>query len=407
MTRHLKICHTSDWHLGHTLHGHSREYEHQRFLAFLLDALVEEHADALIVAGDVFDTGNPSAAAQTLFYGFLADARARLPHLDILVIAGNHDSPARLSAPDPILRAQNIRVVGSVNRTLDRSTLVAPLHDRGGEVAAWVAAVPFLRPSDLPIETSHDPDAVVQGVREVYRSVLAAARTQQKSGQALIATGHCHMVDARPSELSERAIAGALPLDIFDADVAYAALGHLHYPQFVGREHVRYSGSPIPLAMAEESYPHQMRIVRFENGRLAAQEELRVPRTVDVLRLPREGPEELDAVLAQLARIEVPVGLVREAQPFLEVRVRLREPMPDVRQRIEAAIGERVRLVKIAVEVQGRAAPLAESAPRRELGDLDPEEVFRRCYERAFDGAPNDSLLAAFREIVDTARGEP
>ncbi|MEQ8894087.1 MAG: exonuclease subunit SbcD, partial [Sandaracinaceae bacterium] len=82
MRRHLKLCHTSDWHLGHTLHGHPREHEHERFLAFLLDVLEREAVDALIVAGDVFDTANPPASAQAMFYRFLAEARARLPRLD-------------------------------------------------------------------------------------------------------------------------------------------------------------------------------------------------------------------------------------------------------------------------------------------------------------------------------------
>jgi exonuclease SbcD len=116
MSRHLKLCHTSDWHLGHTLHGHGREHEHARFLAFLLETLASEEADALIVAGDVFDSANPPASAQAMLYRFLADARAKLPRLDVLIVAGNHDSAARLSAPDPILRALGVRVIGAVPR---------------------------------------------------------------------------------------------------------------------------------------------------------------------------------------------------------------------------------------------------------------------------------------------------
>ncbi|MBZ0119318.1 MAG: exonuclease subunit SbcD, partial [Sandaracinaceae bacterium] len=106
--RHLKICHTADWHLGHTLHGHGRDYEHERFLAFLADSLEQEACDALIVAGDVFDTANPPASAQALFFFFLAEVRRRLPRLDVLIVAGNHDSAARLSAPGPVLRALGV-----------------------------------------------------------------------------------------------------------------------------------------------------------------------------------------------------------------------------------------------------------------------------------------------------------
>src|SRR5690606_31768522 len=129
------------------------------------------------VAGDVFDTANPPASAQAMFYSFLADARARMPGLDVVVVAGNHDSAARLSAPDPVLRALGVRVVGAVPRTgpggrdpIDPEPMLVPLHDRGGEVAAWVAAVPYLRAADLPV--LGEGESVVDGVRRVYEAAL-------------------------------------------------------------------------------------------------------------------------------------------------------------------------------------------------------------------------------------------
>lgn len=417
MIRRLKLCHTSDWHLGHTLHGCSREHEHRRFLDFLLGVLVDEEVDALIVAGDVFDTANPPASAQAMYYAFLAEARRRLPSLDVLVIAGNHDSAPRLSAPDPILRALGVRVVGTVPRIgrggsapVDAEAMVVPLHHRDGEVGAWVAAVPYLRTSDLPSgDVGEGEDPVIAGVRRVYDAVLDAARAHRQPGQALLATGHCHMVDTRASALSERVILGgekhALPVDLFSEDVAYVALGHLHLAQDVGgHPHVRYSGSPIPLSMPEESYPHQVRIVSFEGDRLCEQREVRVPRSVDVLRIPEE-PAELEAVLAALEQLELPERPAEE-WPFLEVRVRLSEPVPDLRVRVEAALaGRPVRLVKIAVEQAGERVALAESATRRELSDLDVEEVFRRCYARRFpEGEPSAALLDAFHEVADAAR---
>ncbi len=418
MARHFKLCHTSDWHLGHTLHGHSREREHEAFLAFLLDVLESQEVDALILAGDVFDTANPPASAQAMLYRFLADLRRRLPRLDALIVAGNHDSAARLSAAEPLLRAIDVRLVGAVPRLadggrapVDAEAMCVPLHDRGGEVAAWVAAVPFLRPSDLPVIDAGDGvDPLVEGVRRVYADVLDAARARRRSGQALLATGHCHMVDTTPSERSERKILGglshALPVDVFGDDVDYVALGHLHLPQPVGeQEHVRYSGSPIPLSMPEESYPHQLRLVRFEGGALAGQSAVRIPRVVDVLRVPRDAPGELDAVLAQLERLEVEADLPRDRRPFLEVRVRLAEPVPDLRQRIEDAIGDRpVRLVKISTEYAGGAQALADAEPRRQLSDLTVEEVFRRVYARRYEGEPSDELLCAFHEVAARAR---
>ncbi|HEY8430814.1 MAG TPA: exonuclease SbcCD subunit D C-terminal domain-containing protein [Sandaracinaceae bacterium] len=415
MGRYLKLCHTSDWHLGHSLHGHSREHEHRAFLTFLLDLLAREEVDALVVAGDVFDSANPPASAQAMFYSFLAEARTRLPRLNVVVIAGNHDSAARLSAPDPLLRAHGVRVVGAVPRRgpssrdpIDGDALVVPLHGRNGEVAAWVAAVPYLRAADLP--ALDEGESVANGVRRIYDAVLGAARARRRDGQALIATGHLTTLDTTPSEQSERAILvadkNAVGADLFGADVTYAALGHLHLAQAVGdREHLRYSGSPIPLAMSEANYPHQVRLVRFERGRLAGQDAVRVPRAVDVLRVPEDGPGELDAVLGQLERLELREGAPREAWPYLEVRVRLGAPVPDLRARIEAALGDRpVRLVKIGVERPKAQGALAEQTPRRELADLDVEDVFRRCYARSFEGEPSPELLDAFAEVAEAAR---
>lgn len=414
MDRPFTLCHTSDWHLGHTLHGHSREPEHRRFLEFLLEVLERERVDALIVAGDVFDTGNPPASAQAMYYGFLADARRRLPTLDVLIVAGNHDSASRLSAPDPVLRALGVRVVGTVPRLesperaeLDAEALVVPLRRGGGEVAAWVAAVPFLRPSDLPVSGLGQDR--LPGVRRLYEAVLDRARARRGDGQALLATGHCHMVGSATSAESERVILGGLdqayPVDLFDADVAYAALGHLHLAQAVGdHEHVRYSGSPLPLSMSETRYPHQVRIARFEAGRLIGQDAVLVPRTVALRRVPSSGSKPLEEVLAELRQLELP-DAPPELHPFLEVRVRLTEPVPDVRQQVEAALsGRPVRLVKLTVEHAGTNAALAEATPRHDLSDLGVEEVFRRCYAREFEGDPSEALLGAFREVADAAR---
>ncbi|MBX3275526.1 MAG: exonuclease SbcCD subunit D [Sandaracinaceae bacterium] len=401
MTRRLTLCHTSDWHLGHTLAGHGREAEHAAFLDFLLDVLERESVDALLVAGDVYDSANPPASAQAMLYAFLARARRRSPALDVVMIAGNHDSPGRLSAADPILRAIGVRVIGTA-----REDMLVPVSDAAG-VAGWVAAVPFLRPSDLPRHPG-EGDPIVAGVRARYRAVLDAARARRGPRDALVAMGHCHMVDATPSELSERAILGgpqqALPADLFGDDVEYVALGHLHLAQAV-TERVHYSGSPIPLSLPEETYPHQVRVVRFEDGRLAEQRAHRVPRLVDVHRVPREGPAPLDDVLAALAALAVDADLPRERWPFVEARVRLTAPAPDLRARVEAALADKpVRLVKIGVEHAGAPGALADRAPRRQLHDLTVEEVFREAYARKYEGEPDAALLAAFHEVADAAR---
>ena len=168
----MRLLHTSDWHLGHTLYDTSREAEHTAFLDWLLDTLEAQKVDALLVAGDIFDTANPSAEAQASWYQFVARARRRCPRLDIVVIGGNHDSAARLDAPDPLFAALDVRVVGGLPRAqgvVDLERLLVPLRDAQGEVGAWVAAVPYLRPADLPLIPERIAGVALLGSKGVAR----------------------------------------------------------------------------------------------------------------------------------------------------------------------------------------------------------------------------------------------
>lgn len=410
----MRLLHTADWHLGHSLHGIARDYEHRCFLDWLLDTLEDEQADALLIAGDIFDSANPPASALALLYGFLADARRRCPQLDIVIVAGNHDSPSRLDAPQPLLARLGVHVVGALPRNgagaPDPDRLLTPLTDRCGTIAAWCAAVPFLRPADLP-PVEEIEDALIAGVRRVYAQALALIRQRLEPGQALIATGHCYMIGGQLSELSERKILGgnqhALPADIFPEDVSYAALGHLHLAQQVGRRaHIRYSGSPLPLSLAEAGYPHQVVRADFHDGQCTDMTALRAPRTVDMLRVPAGEPEPLTEVLAQLQRLEVAV-LPSERQPFLEVHVRLEQPEPGLRRIVDEALdGKPVRLLRIAPYYPRTTGALADLVLEAHLSDLNPDTVLFQCYQQQYQTDPSPDLLAAFHELLEQVQRE-
>ncbi len=410
----MRLIHTSDWHLGHRLRDLDRALEHARFLTWLLDQIEAERADALLIAGDIFDSANPPPSAQEQWYGFLAEARRRFGALDIVAIGGNHDSAARLDAPNPLLRALGVRLVGGLPQTDDDEALadavLAPLRGAGGEVEAWVAAVPFLRPADLPaVGENADGDSLIGGVRAVYDRALALARARREPGQAILGMGHLYMTGGQVSELSERKILGgnqhALPADIFPEDVAYVALGHLHLAQTVGHERVRYSGSPIPLSLAERCYPHQVVVVEISGGRLVSAQPLRVPRSVDVLRVPASGFAPLQAVLEGLRGLpgEAPEGSDPELPPpFLEVAVALSEPEPALRHLlVEALEGRWARLASFGISLTGHGEALGDAVEVRALGTLTPEEVLRHRYARDHEGEPPRELLAAFHELID------
>ena len=187
----LKLIHTADWHLGQTFFGYDREAEHEAFLGFLTNLLVERQTDVLLIAGDVFDVTNPSAGAQRRFYRFLREANRLNPGLQIVIIAGNHDSAIRLEAPNPLLEELNTSIVGIVGRTdsgeIDLASLVVPLRNRAGEREALCLAVPFLRQGDYPAVPEGEPDSYVAGIGRMYRRLYAYADARRNPGEAIVA----------------------------------------------------------------------------------------------------------------------------------------------------------------------------------------------------------------------------
>ena len=404
----MRLLHTSDWHLGQTLHNYERGYEHQRFLDWLLDTLVAERVDVLLVAGDVFDNANPSAASQKQLYVFLQQARARLPALQLVVVAGNHDSAGRLEAPAPLLAAHGTHVIGHLLRgeegDIDLERLLLPLAGSDGQVRAWCLAVPFLRPGDVPkLPAGDTQDAYLGGIALLYRQLTDLALARRQPGQAIVAMGHCHMVGGEMSNDSERRIViggtEMLPSGIFDTAIAYAALGHLHKAQAVGgQEHIRYCGSPIPLSFAEVNYRHQVLCLDIDGETLESVRVIEVPRAVPLLRVPA-APAPIAEVLAQLAALDVP-DAPAEAQPFLEVRVRLDAPEPGLRTRIETALdGKPVRLAKIETSSAARSSA-PENMTLDQLGQLQPDDIFRRLYQQKYAKEAPPELLSALAELL-------
>lgn len=412
----MRLIHTADWHLGQNFHGYDRHDEHQVFLDTLLDLLDNEEADALLIAGDVFDSAHPPVQAQRQLYTFLAQARQRRPSLQTLIIAGNHDSAVRLEVAAPLTAAFGTRIVGQVPRqndgSIDPDRLILPLHDAEGRVAALCLTVPFLRPSDLPPRADADEDAYLGGVSRLYREVTARALSQRQPGQALIAMGHCHLSGGDVSPDSERRIiiggAEALPAAMFDPALAYVALGHLHRAQRIDGERVRYSGSPLPMSFAETGYTHQVLSLELDGEALGEVRALPLPRPVPLLRVPAQ-PAPPEQVLAALEALQTDFNPDHDAshdasarRPYLEVRVQLDAPEPNLRHRIESALADKpVRLARIELNRKRAAASSAETVSSLdELGRIDPQALFEQHHRQRYGNDAAPELLAAFATLL-------
>ncbi|WP_457808310.1 exonuclease SbcCD subunit D [Kushneria sp. EE4] len=419
----MKLIHTADWHLGQRFHGQSRHNEHRHFLGWLLETLDERAPDVLLIAGDIFDVINPSMAAQSLLYDFLIGAHERLPQLTIVMIAGNHDSGARIELPAPLLRRLNTHALGRIlwhdSGEPDVDRLMVPLPDSHGVTRAWCLALPFLRPAEV---TGVAPDAsgqvagqegeeapgtpgdsYVRGMVRVHEALFKAGAQKREPGQALIAMSHAHLHGASVSEHSERPIViggeESLSASLFPEEIAYVALGHLHKPQRVGSDHIRYSGSPLAMDFSETHYPHQVLEVAFEGEHLKEVTSLPIPRAVAMHRV---GPLPLDDVLDTLTGADFPdeaqTGLSREQWPWLDVRVVLDAPRVDLRPLIERALKDKaVRLVSITTQI---ARPQPSQQPHESLDALGPADLFSRTWTREYGDAPPEEVMQDVQTLL-------
>lgn len=276
----MRILHTSDWHLGQNFYSKSRAAEHQAFLDWLLETAQAHQVDAIIVAGDIFDTGSPPSYARELYNRFVVNLQQTGCHL--VVLAGNHDSVATLNESRDILAFLNTTVIASAGYT------PRLLHRRDGSPGAVLCPIPFLRPRDIitsqaGLSGSEKQQQLLHAIADYYQQQYQEAcllRGERKL--PVIATGHLTTVGASKSDAVRDIYIGTL--DAFPAQhfppADYIALGHIHRAQCVGgTEHIRYCGSPIALSFDECGKSKCVHLVTFDQGKWQSTESLAIPVT--------------------------------------------------------------------------------------------------------------------------------
>ena len=405
----IRILHTADWHLGQTFFGYDRTQEHEHFLDWLAGVLTKNKIDVLIVAGDVFDVSNPSAASQRMFYRFIHRVTTENPRLQLVVVAGNHDSAARLESPLPLLQEMRTEIKGIVhkqNGKIDYEHLLVELKNAAGEVEALCLAVPFLRQGDYPVvETEGNPYA--EGVKELYARLLKYALKKRTDGQALVAVGHLLATGSEIAEKdhSERIIIGGLESvspESFPEQIVYTALGHIHKAQRVsGRENIRYAGSPLPMSFAEKHYHHGVVKVTLDEGWAIEIEKLEYTPLVRLLSIPATEAAAPDEVLDELRGLELPED---EPMPYLEVKVKLSEPEPMLRQQVEEILeGKPVRLARIvSFYRQAAEGSVEEEVLTAGLQEMNPLQIVKATFENSYQTEMPEELVNLFQEVCRT-----
>jgi len=216
---------------------------------------------------------------------------------------------------------------------------------------------------------------------------------------------HAHLQGAAVSEASERPIViggeESVPATLFPESIAYVALGHLHRPQQVGESRIRYSGSPLPLDFSESHYPHQVLEFTLDGEALGKIETLPIPRYVALIRLGPGSVEEIEQALDELETdADLPdAGVPRERWPWLEIRVDLDAPRPDLRARIEAAMADKpLRLLRIHSRYPN--ATTQDDVANVDLDSLTPQEIFTRTWQARYGDAPPDDVMTDFASLL-------
>lgn len=403
----ITLLHTSDWHLGQTFFGYDREKEHRHFLNWLVNVLVKEQIDVLLIAGDIFDVPNPSASAQKMFYTFLNAVTTQLPKLQIVAIAGNHDSPSRLEAPLPLVADKNITIKGVITKVLGEiqyDDLILPLYNNNGEEEAYCLMVPYLRQGDYPRVQSKNPYAA--GVTELYQQLYNRVELLSQGKVGIVAMGHLQAIGCEIAEndYSEKMIIGGLEAvspTIFDK-FDYTALGHIHKSQRLNKnDTIRYAGSPLPMSFAEKNYKHGVVKVVLDKGITQSIAKIDYDPIAMLISIPEEGKVSASEALELLQNLpDTSADSNKEDFPYVEVKVNLTEPDPLLPKQIADIIDSKaVKLTRIINDYSRNKLDNDDELENRELSMLTPLDIANRFYQNKYGEEMSVELKQMFEEV--------
>lgn len=387
----MKILHTSDWHLGQNFMGKSRIEEHEAFLSWLLKILEENQIELLLVSGDIFDTGTPPNYALELYYNFLKELSNIKTLKNSIITAGNHDSISTLKAPKQLLEVLNVNVITTGD---EDENIIIPVYEND-TVKAIVCAVPFLRDSVIRQansgQTKSEKEKVANsGIKAYYESAYKKAK-ELAQNVPIVAMGHLTTVGSRTSE-SERDIyiGGTLDIggDYLGSLFNYVALGHLHINQTVGLNHVRYSGSPIPLSFSESKNTQKVNIVTIDEN-------------VEVQELEVPLKRKLIVIKGDNNTVQNELKSISDKSSWIEVHLKDDNPMfanTEIRE-----LSSKLDLTILAVKIEKSEKQIrAKELKAISLDELSVDEVFAKRVEQEGieDKEFEIELIKNFKEVA-------
>ncbi|MDL5140788.1 exonuclease subunit SbcD [Bacillus atrophaeus] len=388
----MRILHTADWHLGKTLEGRSRLNEQAEFLEELNRIVKEEKIDAVVMAGDAFDTVNPPALAEQLFYESLSalSDRGKRP---VVVIAGNHDNPDRLSAASPLTTEHGIHLIGYPK--------TEPVHIEVPSADELLAVAALAYPSEARLNEVLSDTFEEKLLRDHYdikiRQAFEHMSRQCQKGAVKIAASHLYVAGGNQTD-SERPIevggAYTVAAESLPADAAYVALGHLHRPQTIKRAKTlaRYSGSPLAYSFSEAGYAKSVTVVEAGPAGKASWKEIFLSSGKPLVKW--KAANGLSEVYSWLEE-----GRDTNAWIDLEIRVTDQLSLEEI-HRLRKSHPGFIHIRPIFEEKDMAAEPI-------EIEHASIEDRFKKFYEKQTGGAvPDEEMVKLFLELASGADDE-
>lgn len=383
----MRLLHTADWHLGKTLEGRSRHEEQEQFVDELCQIVKDENIDVVLIAGDVYDTVNPPAHSEQLFY----DALARLANhgeRQVVVISGNHDSPERLQSASPLAEKQGITLIGyPVMQT------VQLMVEKTGE-RLQIAALPY--PSEARLKAlftdSQTEEMLQQAYEQKVRYLIDSLCSSFHENSVNIVMSHLFLAGGLESD-SERPIqvGGAYTVSpaIFPASAQYVALGHLHRPQAINHPDVpiRYSGSPLAYSFSESGQAKSVTVVDVKPGQRAETKEI----------VLNSGKSLISWRATSLKELFTWLDEGRDKSSWVNVEVEV-DDIPTM---------EHIQQIRKSHPGIVHIRPIFRFEDKDESTDFSIanqplDQLFIKFYERQTGGArPDDELVKLFMELVN------
>ena len=395
----MKILHTSDWHLGRTLYEKTRYDESAAFLNWIKIQVEQEKVDVILIAGDIFDTAAPPHKAQEQYYKFISGI-AHSSCKNVVIIAGNHDSPAFLEAPKSLLTTFNVDVIGAASGNIDDEVLTLKNHENKPYLI--VCAVPFLRDRDIRISEAGESieqkeNMRVNAISEHYKRVYEAALQRQKQiyendsiSVPIIGMGHVFAAGGKVGDgegVRELYVGslGRVTRDTFPNGMKYVALGHLHSEQCVaGDDTVRYSGSPMPMSFADAGQTKSVSLIELNANEAPHIKKIQIPQTQRMERITGTF-EQIKCKIQELA--------LQDRSIWLEVIYDDVISIPNLVELLHELTAQTKLDILRVQNLVTRRESLSRVHLEESLGALTHEEVFKRCIESAKITEDDQKLL--------------